>query len=75
MKTIKKKKILSGKTNRNSQNVSTLQGDSKPQTDTSKDIHVGAQLGYPQESVKKLDSFKKKITFKEFMKKSHAMNF
>ena len=42
-------------------NVSTMQGDDKPNNDVSNQIQIGGQVGMPEE---------KKITFKEFIEKS-----
>ena len=42
-------------------NVSTMQGDDKPNNDVSNEIQIGGQVGMPEE---------KKITFKEFIEKS-----
>ena len=66
-------------------NVSSMQGDDKPQNDVSNEIHVGGQLGYPQESVKNkkkkpkpvsgVDLLKKRITFADFRKKSNEMKY
>ena len=44
-------------------NVSTMQGDDKPNNDVSNEIHIGNQVGMPEE---------KKITFKEFIEKSQS---
>ena len=38
-----------------------MQGDDKPNNDVSNEIHIGGQVGMPEE---------KKITFKEFIEKS-----
>ena len=44
-------------------NVSTMQGDDKPNNDVSNQIQIGGQVGMPEE---------KKITFKEFIEKSQS---
>ena len=44
-------------------NVSTMQGDDKPNNDTNNLIQIGGQVGMPEE---------KKITFKEFIEKSQS---
>tara|TARA_B100000963_G_C22323752_1_gene535481 strand:- start:440 stop:634 length:195 start_codon:yes stop_codon:yes gene_type:complete len=54
------KKILNRKTDKTPLNVSTMQGDDKPNNDTNL-IQIGGQVGMPEE---------KKITFKEFIEKS-----
>ena len=60
LSTIKKdRKRLLSKKNGKDVNVSTPVGDDKPATDTSNLIHVGGQVGYPQES----------ITYKQFQEK------
>lgn len=71
----KHKKSLAGKNNRNSVNVSSMQGDDKPHTDTSNEIHIGGQVGYPQESVKRSNFFNQKITFKEYIRRTVEMTF
>ena len=55
------KKILNKKCDNTPLNVSTMQGDDKPSDSGSRDIHIGGQVGMPEE---------KKITFKEFIEKS-----
>ena len=45
------KKNMSGKIT--PLNVSTMQGDDKPNSDVSNEIHVGAQVGMPEETKKK----------------------
>ena len=54
------KKILNKKCDNTPLNVSTMQGDDKPNNDTNL-IQIGGQVGMPEE---------KKITFKEFIEKS-----
>ena len=81
----KKKKHHSSKGNHMPLNVSSMQGDDKPQNDVSNEIHVGGQLGYPQESVKNkkkktkkitgVDLLKKRITFADFRQKSNEMKY
>ena len=55
------KKILNKKCDNTPLNVSTMQGDDKPNNDVSNQIQIGGQVGMPEE---------KKITFKEFIEKS-----
>ena len=57
------KKILNKKCDNTPLNVSTMQGDDKPNNDVSNEIHIGGQVGMPEE---------KKITFKEFIEKSQS---
>ena len=59
------KKILNRKTDKTPLNVSTMQGDDKPNNDTNL-IQIGGQVGMPEE---------KKITFKEFRKKSQNIQY
>ena len=60
LSTIKKerKRLLSKKNGRDV-NVSTPAGGDNPVTDRSNEIHLGGQIGYPQES----------ITYKQFQEK------
>ena len=60
LSTIKKerKRLLSKKNGRDV-NVYTPVGGDNPETDRSNEIHVGGQVGYPQES----------ITYKQFQEK------
>ena len=62
----KVKKILNRKTDKTPLNVSTMQGDDKPNNDTNNLIQIGGQVGMPEE---------KKITFKEFRKKSQNIQY
>ena len=57
------KKILNKKCDNTPLNVSTMQGDDKPNNDVSNQIQIGGQVGMPEE---------KKITFKEFIEKSQS---
>ena len=59
------KKILNSKTDKTPLNVSTMQGDDKPNNDANL-IQIGGQVGMPEE---------KKITFKEFRKKSKNIKY
>ena len=63
-------------------NVSTMQGDDKPNNDVSNEIHIGGQVGMPEEKEKKkkrtkplkgIDLLKKRITFADFRKQSQEM--
>ena len=47
-------------------NVSPRQGDYKPNNDVRNESHIGGQVGMPEE---------KKITFKEFRKKSQNIQY
>ena len=77
------KKNMSGKIT--PLNVSTMQGDDKPNNDVSNEIHVGAQVGMPEETKKKnkkkrpipltgIDLLKKRITFADFRKQSSELH-
>ena len=76
------KKILNRKTDKTPTNVSTMQGDDKPETDTSNLIQIGAQVGMPEEKKKKksktikgMDLLKKRISFADFRKQSQELNY
>ena len=72
-------------------NVSTMQGDDEPNKDVSNEIHVGGQLGMPEETKKKetmikkknkrpkpltgIDLLKKRITFADFRKQSQELKY
>ena len=58
-----RKRLLSKKDCKGNINVTEPVGDDKAQSDPSNEIHVGGQLGYPQESVSK----RTLKTYKEFM--------
>jgi len=58
-----RKRLLSKKDCKGNINVTEPVGDDKAQSDPSNEIHVGGQLGYPQESV----SNRTLKTYKEFM--------
>ena len=75
------KKILNRKTDRNPIDVSTMQGDEKPQSDNSNLIQIGAQVGMPEEKKKKrtkpltgMDLVKKRISFADFRKQSSELH-
>ena len=77
------KKILNKKTDRNPVDVSTMQGDDKPQSDNSNLIQIGAQVGMPEEKEKKkkrtkpltgMDLVKKRISFADFRKQSSELD-
>ena len=53
------RKKPSAKKNGRDVNVTSPVGDDKPETDTSNQIHVGTQVGYPEES----------ITYRQFQEK------
>ena len=76
------KKILNRKTDRNPVDVSTMQGDEKPNNDVSNLIQIGAQVGMPEEKKKKksktikgMDLLKKRISFADFRKQSQELNY
>ena len=62
-KNSKIKKNISSKTDNNPANISTMQGDSKPNNAISNQIIVGDQLGMPEE-------VQHRITFADFRKQS-----
>ena len=77
------KKILNKKSDKTPLNVSTMQGDDKPNNDVSNEIHIGGQVGMPEEKEKKkkrtkplkgIDLLKKRITFADFRKQSKEMS-
>ena len=76
------KKILNKKSDRTPVNVSTMQGDDKPNNDVSNEIHFGGQVGMPEEKKKKksktikgMDLLKKRISFADFRKQSQEVNY
>ena len=76
------KKILNKKSDRTPVNVSTMQGDDKPNNDVSNEIHFGGQVGMPEEKKKKksktikgMDLLKKRISFADFRKQSQELNY
>ena len=76
------KKILNKKSDRNPVDVSTMQGDDKPNNDVSNLIQIGAQVGMPEEKKKKksktikgMDLLKKRISFADFRKQSQELNY
>ena len=76
------KKILNKKTDRNPVDVSTMQGDDKPQTDNSNLIHIGGIVGMESKEtdkkrpkpIKGMDLLKKRISFADFREKSKEIN-
>ena len=73
------KKILNRKTDRTPMDVSTMQGDDKPNND-SNHIVIGAQVGMPEEKKQKkpkplkgMDLLKKRISFADFRKQSSEL--
>ena len=48
--------------------VSTMNGDSKPNNDVSNDIHIGGQVGMPEE-------VQHRITFADFRKQAREFNY
>ncbi len=67
-------------------NVSTMQGDDKPNNDTSNQIIFGDQVGMPEETKKTkknkrpkpltgMDLVKKRISFADFRKQSRELNY
>ena len=47
--------------------VSTMNGDEKPNNDVSRDIHIGGQVGIPEEE--------RRFTFSDFRKQSREINY
>ena len=78
------KKIMNKKSDRTPLNVSTMQGDDKPNNDVSNEIHVGSQVGMPEEITKNkkkrpkpltgMDLVKKRISFADFRKQSSELD-
>ena len=76
------KKILNKKTDRNPVDVSTMQGDDKPQSDNSNLIHIGGIVGMEStetdkkrpKPIKGMDLLKKRISFADFREKSKEIN-
>ena len=76
------KKILNRKTDRNPVDVSTMQGDDKPQSDNSNLIHIGGIVGMEStetdkkrpKPIKGMDLLKKRISFADFREKSKEIN-
>ena len=77
------KKILNKKSDKTPVNVSSMQGDDKPNIDRSNEIVFGDQVGMPEEKEKKkkrtkplkgIDLLKKRITFADFRKQSQEMD-
>ena len=60
------KKNIFRKTDRTPMDVSTMNGDSKPNNDVSNDIHIGGQVGMPEEA-------QHRITFADFRKQSREI--
>ena len=67
-------------------NVSTMQGDDEPNKDVSNEIHIGGQVGIPEETKNKnkkkrpkpligIDLLKKRITFADFRKQSQELKY
>ena len=82
VKSYVEKKILNKKIDRTPQNVSTMQGDDKPNNDVSNEIHFGGQVGMTEEKKKKksktikgMDLLKKRISFADFRKQSQELNY
>ena len=61
------KKNISYKTDKNPVDVSTMNRDEKPNNDVSKDIHIGGQVGMPEEVIR--------ITFANFRKQTREINY
>ena len=61
------KKNIFRKTDRTPMDVSTMNGDEKPNNDVSRDIHIGVQVGIPE----KVHRF----TFSDFRKQSREINY
>ena len=62
------KQYISNKTDNNPANISTMQGDSKPNNAISNQIIVGDQLGMPEE-------VQNRITFADFRKQSGEFKY
>jgi len=72
-------------------NVSTMRGDDEPNKDVINEIHIGGQVGMPEEIKKKetkikkknkrpiplngIDLLKKRITFADFRKQSEELKY
>ena len=76
------KKILNKKSDKTPVNVSSMQGDDKPNIDRSNEIVFGDQVGMPEEKKKKksktikgMDLLKKRISFADFRKQSQELNY
>ena len=76
------KKILDKKSDKNPVDVSTMQGDDKPQSDNSNLIHIGGIVGMEStetdkkrpKPIKGMDLLKKRISFADFREKSKEIN-
>ena len=62
------KKNIFRKTDRTPMDVSTMNGDSKPNNDVSNDIHIGGQVGMPEEA-------QHRITFADFRKQAREFKY
>ena len=67
-KNSKIKKNICRKTDRTPMDVSTMNGDSKPNNDVSNDIHIGGQVGMPEEA-------QHRITFADFRKQAREFKY
>ena len=67
-KNSKIKKNICRKTDRTPMDVSTMNGDEKPNNDASKDIQIGGQVGIPEEA-------QPRITFSDFRKQIREINY
>ena len=67
-------------------NVSNMQGDDEPNKDVSNEIHIGWQVGMPEETKNKnkkkrpkpftgINLLKKRITFADFRKQSQELKY
>ena len=84
--TIQAKRQRSKRGNITPLNVSTMQGDDKPNNDVSNQIIFGDQVGMPEETKNKnkkkrpkpligIDLLKKRITFADFRKQSQGLKY
>ena len=67
-KNSKIKKNICRKSDRTPMDVSTMNGDEKPNNDVSNDIHIGGQVGMPEEA-------QHRITFADFRKQSGEFKY
>ena len=84
--TIKAKRQRSKRGNITPLNVFTMQGDDEPNKGVSNEIHIGGQVGMPEETKNKnkkkspkpftgINLLKKRITFADFRKQSQELKY
>ena len=84
-KTIQAKRQRTKSGNITPLNVSSMQGDDKPNNDVINEIHIGGQLGMPEETkvpknkkrrkpLTGIDLLNKRITFADIRKQSQKLN-